>query len=78
MRFMLERGVRVFRRRLDGSRRKLLDFAILEDLAEEGYTDYLIIATELFPRSIYSEQRAAAASSSPGRPTGRAASPTTT
>jgi adenylate cyclase len=50
MHFMLESGLTVFRRRLAGPE-KLLDFDVLEELAAEGYTDYLIIGTELFPRT---------------------------
>ena len=37
-RFMLESGVQMFRRRLVGPG-KLLDFEVLEELAEQGYTD---------------------------------------
>ena len=44
----------------------------------EGYTDYLIIGTELFAALHLFRTAPAAASSSPGRPIGRAASPTTT
>ena len=47
MRYMLEADISVLRRRLTGPG-ALLDFAILEDLAGEGYTDYLVMATELF------------------------------
>jgi adenylate cyclase len=55
MRHMLESNISVFRRRLAGPA-ALLDFEILKDLAEEGYTDYLVMASELFARSIYSEK----------------------
>jgi adenylate cyclase len=47
MSHMLEAQVGVLRRHLTG-RDKLIDFDILQDLREEGYTDYLIIATDLF------------------------------
>ena len=47
MRFMLQAGLRIFRRRLAGPE-SLLDFPILEDLAKDGFTDYLLIGTELF------------------------------
>ena len=50
MNFMLESGVFMLRRRLTGPE-KLLDFGILEDLAAEGFTDYFIIANNLFSRS---------------------------
>ncbi len=55
-RFMLESGVQMFRRRLVGPG-KLLDFEVLEELAEQGYTDYLIIGTELFARSMSTTAR---------------------
>jgi adenylate cyclase len=50
-RFMLGSGLQMFRRRLAGPG-KLLDFDVLEELAEQGYTDYLIIGTELFSKTI--------------------------
>lgn len=52
---MIEARVGVLRRRLTGPG-ALLDFAILQDLANEGYTDYLALATELFPTSVYSNE----------------------
>jgi hypothetical protein len=52
MRHMLDANVLVLRRRLTGPG-ALLDFGILEDLAKEGYTDYLAMATELFGSSVY-------------------------
>jgi adenylate cyclase len=55
MRHMLESNITVLRRRLTGPA-ALLDFEILKDLAGEGYTDYLVMASELFARSIYSEK----------------------
>ena len=54
MHFMLQSGLRTFRRRLIGPE-KLLDFAILEDLAGEGYTDYFIMGTDLFSRAHYQD-----------------------
>ena len=56
MHFMLESGIHVFRRRLTGPS-KLLDFPILEDLAGEGYTDYLLIGTELFAYGVYRDSQ---------------------
>ena len=44
MAFMIEHDVPVIRRNLDGPN-KLIDFPILDDLIEEGYTDYLTIRT---------------------------------
>lgn len=52
MRFMLEARVHVLRRRLAGPE-KLLDFTVLEDLAKEGFTDYLLIGTDLFSSGVY-------------------------
>ncbi len=34
----------------------MLDFGITKDLAEEGYTDYLVMQTELFSRAAYSNR----------------------
>jgi adenylate cyclase len=56
MHFMLESGLSVLRRRLTGPS-KLIDFPILEDLVAEGYTDYLVLATELFAHGIYHDYR---------------------
>ena len=44
MKHMLETNISVLRRRLTGPG-ALLDFEILKDLAKEGYTDYLVMAT---------------------------------
>ena len=44
MNFVLENGLNSLRRNLDGPN-KMLDFTVLEELAEEGHTDYLLIAT---------------------------------
>jgi adenylate cyclase len=57
MKHMLQTNISVLRRRLTGAG-ALLDFEILKDLAGEGYTDYLVMASELFARSIYSETAA--------------------
>jgi adenylate cyclase len=57
MKHMLQTNISVLRRRLAGPG-ALLDFEILKDLAGEGYTDYLVMASELFARSIYSETAA--------------------
>lgn len=52
MRHMLENNVSLLRRRLTGPG-ATLDFGIVEELANRGYTDYLVMASELFSRSIY-------------------------
>ena len=57
MKHMLHANISVLRRRLTGSA-ALLDFEILKELAGEGYTDYLVMASELVARSIYSETAA--------------------
>lgn len=57
MKHMLQANISVLRRRLTGQG-ALLDFEILKDLAEEGYTDYLVMASELFSSSIYSSNNA--------------------
>lgn len=44
MAYMLEKGVVELRRNLDGPN-KMIDFPILEDLVEQGLTDYLVITT---------------------------------
>ena len=44
MAYMFEHGVSTLRRNLDGPN-KLVDFPILDDLIEQGLTDYLVIAT---------------------------------
>jgi adenylate cyclase len=54
MKHMLETHVPVLRRRLSGPG-ALLDFEILKDLAKDGYTDYLAMATDLFSSSIYAD-----------------------
>jgi adenylate cyclase len=55
MRFMLKAGLSVFRRRLTGPDR-LVDFAILDDLVEQGYTDYLLMSTRLFFPTVYRDE----------------------
>ncbi len=45
MAFMLERNLKVLRRRLQGPQ-ALIDFPILVDLAAENFTDYLALITE--------------------------------
>jgi adenylate cyclase len=69
MNFMLESNLGVFRRRLAGPE-KLLDFDVLEELAAEGYTDYLIIATQLFPRRGDEELRGMLVTWAADRPNG--------
>ncbi len=53
MHHMLKDNISVLRRRLTGTG-ALLDFGITEELVEEGYTDYLVMGTDLFSRSAYS------------------------
>ena len=43
--FMLENNLTVLRRNLDGPN-KLIDFPVLEELLEQGFTDYLSIMTD--------------------------------
>lgn len=56
MRVMLESGIPVLRRRLTGPE-KMLDFPILDDLAGEGFSDYLLMATPLFGASLHRDER---------------------
>jgi adenylate cyclase len=46
MKYMFDNNVDVLRRNLDGPSR-LLDFPVLEEVAEQGMTDYLVIRTGL-------------------------------
>ncbi len=46
MKYMFENDVLVLRRNLDGAS-KLLDFPILQELADQGMTDYFVIRTAL-------------------------------
>ena len=55
--YMLEANIAVLRRRLTGPG-ALLDFEIAKDLAQEGYTDYLVMASELFSSTIYPNSNA--------------------
>jgi len=57
MYYMLDANIAVLRRRLTGPG-ALLDFEIAKDLAQEGYTDYLVMASELFSSSIYPNSNA--------------------
>ncbi|MEM7303302.1 MAG: adenylate/guanylate cyclase domain-containing protein [Pseudomonadota bacterium] len=50
MKFMLDHEISVLRRRLTGDNQQL-DFPILEDLMNEGDTDYVIISTEFITRA---------------------------
>lgn len=52
MYFMLENKIWMLRRRLTGPD-ALSDFGILADLAEQGYTDYLVLGTTLFTNTAY-------------------------
>ncbi len=53
MHHMLSEDITVLRRQLTGPG-ALLDFGITQDLQEQGYTDYLIMSTDLFSRSTLS------------------------
>ncbi len=55
MHHMLNENLLVLRRKLTGPD-AMLDFGITEDLAEQGYTDYLVMKTELFSRAAYSNR----------------------
>ena len=55
MHHMLKEDLSVLRRKLTGPD-AMLDFGITKDLAEEGYTDYLVMQTELFSRAAYSNR----------------------
>jgi adenylate cyclase len=46
MKYMFDNDVNLLRRNLDGPAR-LLDFPVLEEIAEQGMTDYLVIRTAL-------------------------------
>lgn len=50
MRHMLESDVKLLRRRLTGPG-AMLDFGITEELAEKGFSDYVILRTDLFSRA---------------------------
>jgi adenylate cyclase len=52
-RFVLASGVQILRRKLTGPDR-LLDFPVLAELADKGYTDYVVIGTDLFAASMSS------------------------
>lgn len=56
MHHMLENNLEVMRRNLDGPN-KLVDFPILEELIEQGYSDYLIISTEFSKSIVFGEQK---------------------
>ncbi len=50
MRHMLESDVKLLRRRLTGPG-AMFDFGITEELAEQGFSDYVVLRTDLFSRS---------------------------
>ena len=54
MAYMFEHGVQEMRRNLDGPN-KMVDFPILEELVEQGMTDYLIVATAFDGRQIHKD-----------------------
>jgi adenylate cyclase len=56
MRVVVEQDIPVLRRKLVGSDR-ILDFPLLEEFAEQGYTDYMLMATPLFGNSIHRDGR---------------------
>ncbi len=47
---VVENQIEIFRRRLTGPN-ETLDFEMLEELKEEGYTDYLVMATQLYEQA---------------------------
>jgi adenylate cyclase len=55
MHHMLKEDLSVLRRKLTGPE-AMLDFGITEDLAKQGYSDYLVMQTELFSRDAYSNR----------------------
>jgi adenylate cyclase len=55
MHHMLKNSLPLIRRRLTGPG-AVLDFGITKDLADQGYTDYLAIATDLFSRATLSNR----------------------
>jgi len=55
-RAVLDSNAPVMRRKLVGPGR-MLDFPVLEEFAEEGFTDYLLMATPLFGESINDTRR---------------------
>lgn len=50
MKYMFDNDVMVLRRKLEGSD-KVLDFPVLQELAEQGMTDYLVVRTSLSVRN---------------------------
>ncbi len=50
LKYIIDQDLEVMRRRLTGPN-ELVDFELLKDLKEEGYTDFLIHATKLYGRS---------------------------
>lgn len=71
MKYMMDHDLHVLRRNLDGPN-KMVDFPILEDMIEQGYTDYLVISTALSGRNEGSEtpKRGIIVTWSPDRPGG--------
>ncbi|MEC5322236.1 adenylate/guanylate cyclase domain-containing protein [Aurantimonas sp. A3-2-R12] len=58
LRYMLEADLPVLRRRLTGPG-KLLDFPLFEELAAEGYTDYIALSTEFSQPSTFMDMSTA-------------------
>lgn len=54
MRFMLEHSIWMLRRRLTGPD-AIMDFGILTDLVEQGFTDYLALGTKLFTNAAFED-----------------------
>ena len=50
MKYMYDNDVMVLRRKLEGSD-KLLDFPVVQELAEQGLTDYFVVRTSLSVRN---------------------------
>ncbi len=55
MQALIENDIPVMRRRLTGPN-KMIDYPILEEFAEEGYTDYILMATALFGSTQHESQ----------------------
>jgi adenylate cyclase len=56
MHFMMEADVTVFRRRMEGPD-KLIDFDVVQELADQGYTDYLVIRTTFSQPGMFADPR---------------------
>ena len=74
LKYVLDNNLDILRRELTGPN-ELLDFELLKQLKEDGYTDFLLMATRIEGTSFrVREARKTEAFSSPGRVTNRAVS----